>query len=77
MNAIAARLYYVDFIPIFFFAPAASLYSHDIGFLFSCLQRSYSILILGQYFSAASLYYFDYSLIFFASKASLLNADFT
>ena len=56
----------------FFFAPAASLYLYDIGYLLLYLQRSYSILILGQRFSASSLYYFDLS-FFVASTASLLK----
>ena len=64
-------------LPPFFFTPAASLYFNDIGYLLLCLQRSYnSILILGQCFSALSLYYFDFS-SFFSSTASLNNSDFT
>ena len=60
-------------LPRFFFsAPAASLYLYDIGYLLLCLQRSYSILILGQSFSASSLYYFDLT-FFVASTASLLK----
>ena len=65
-------------LPPIFFTPAASLYFNDIGYFFCVLQRSYnSILILGQRFSALSLYYFDFSSGFFASTASLHNADFT
>ena len=45
----------------FFFAPAASLYLYVIGYFLLCLPRSYSILILGQCFSASSLYYFNLS----------------
>ena len=64
--------------PQIFLTPAASLYFNDIGYFFVCLQRSYnSILILGQRFSALSLSYFYFSSVFFASTASLHNADFT
>ena len=65
-------------IPPFFFAPAAtpaSLYLHDIVYLFSCLQLSYSILIFGQCFSASTLYYFDFSFFFLRQRraCSILN----